>query len=134
MTDANVTGVGGGHGLARANTMGGFVGGGDVGRGYMMSGKCWLQSVFSNSMVRLRAFNTFAQLDEDEWEEQVVEIYPAGGAVEQWTAFLVNNMVGDHLESKSEVLVYFAAALKIMLRNWTLAHTQCSCLYSDQNK
>ena len=32
--------------------------------------------------------NTFAQLDEEEWEEQVVEPYPAGGAAAQWTAFL----------------------------------------------
>ena len=78
----------------------GFVGGGDVGKGYMMSGKCWLQSVYSSPTVLLRAFNTFAQLDEDEWEEQVVEIYPAGGAAEQWTAFLVNNMVEDNSESK----------------------------------
>lgn len=66
----------------------GFVGGCDVGKGYMMSGKCWLQSNGSPQSI----YNTFTQLDEEEWEEQVVEIYPAGGAAVQWTAFSVNNM------------------------------------------
>lgn len=102
-----VTGVGGGHELA--HTMMGFVGGCDVGKGYMMSGQCWLQSIlYSSPVVLLRAFNTFAQLDEEEWEEQLVEMYPAGGAAVQWTAFRMNNMVENNLQS----MMYFNKEFK----------------------
>lgn len=51
-----VTGVGGGHGMG--HTMVGFVGGCDGGKGYMMSGKRWLQSTYSSPAVLLRAFIT----------------------------------------------------------------------------
>lgn len=49
-------GVGGGHGMG--HTIVGFVGGYDAGKGYMMSGKCWLQSIYSSPVVLLRAFIT----------------------------------------------------------------------------
>ncbi|KAK5919478.1 hypothetical protein CgunFtcFv8_023370 [Champsocephalus gunnari] len=112
-----VTGVGGGDGLA--HTMGGFVGGYDVERRLhdvrqVLAFIPYIQVQCSSPSV----YNTFAQLDEEEREEQVVEIYPAGGAAVQWPAFLSKNMVEYNLASKmfkdcymSEVLVHFAAAL-----------------------
>ena len=116
---SGVTGVGGGDGLA--HTMGGFVGGYDVER-RLHDVRQVLASfhIFESNVPPPSAYNTFAQLDEEEREEQVVEIYPAGGAAVQWPAFLSKNMVEYNLTSKmfkdcymSEVLVHFAAALKM---------------------
>lgn len=67
-------------------------------------------------------YNTFPQLDEEkeEWEEQVVEIYPARGGAVQCAAFLGNNPESKMYFNKdfnesfmSKVLALFAAALKL---------------------
>ncbi len=127
-----VTGVGGGHGTRPHN-----------------GGLCrWLWCrerqhdvrqvldsvhILKSSGLPQSIYNTFTQLDEEEeeWEEQVVEIYPARGAAAQWTAFLGSNLMENILESKmyfnkdfngssmSEVLIHFAAALEIKSFNWT---------------
>lgn len=52
-------GLGGGHRLCR-HTMVGFVGGGDAGKGYMMSGQRWLATVhiFKAGGAPFRTFRT----------------------------------------------------------------------------
>lgn len=104
-----VTGVGGGHRLGR--TMVGFVGGCDAGKGYMMSGKCWLKSIYSSPVVHPRALITPSH----SWM-----------SMQRKSACLGNGMVQENLESKIYfnkefngsymlyVLIRFAAALKII--------------------
>lgn len=124
-----VTGVGGGHG--QGHTMVGFVGGCVAGRGYMMSGECWLHSIYSSPVV-FRAFITpshsWMRKRESRWWKSILQEEVQYNCR---ITFLVMNMVENKVASKmyfnksfnesymSKVVIHFAAAFRMKSLNRT---------------